>query len=139
MPGEEALSSNPSQEKEYEQVSMSIRHYSNLRFLIIPIFFGINAAMFIAIQGDKGSITPPMYFVVLAFFFLVFGVFVFLECILNRYLEAFVTAALKISPYGFWQSRPRTGNWVSWSIRVLYFFVVLFWLALAVLKNFAPG
>jgi len=50
------IDSNISQETEYKQISMTIRHCSNIRFLIIPIFFGINGALFIAIQNDKINI-----------------------------------------------------------------------------------
>jgi hypothetical protein len=75
-------------------------------------------------------------YAVFAFSVVIFSVFMFLEYVLNRYLEAFIRKAKQISPHGLWTARPDTHNWVSWSIFVLYLSVTLSWLALAVFKNF---
>jgi len=123
-----------SHETEYKQICMTIRHYSNLRFLIIPIFVAINGALFIAVRGDKTNQTHDVYFAMFIFSLIIFCVFIYLEYVLNKYYEVFIKRAIEINPNSFWRARLPTGDWVSRSICALYLSVTLSWLALAALK-----
>jgi hypothetical protein len=49
---------------EYKEISITLRHYSNLRFLIIPLYFAINGGMLVAFQNDKLRDIPHIYLIV---------------------------------------------------------------------------
>jgi hypothetical protein len=123
-----------SKEVEYKQLNLTIRHYSNLRFLIMPIFFAVNGGIFIATQNDKAHIPAIMYLALVLLAAAICAVFGQLEWNLNKYMEAFVSRIKKLEPNGFWSRRPETHNRVTRSIIFLYCIVVGCWGALAIVK-----
>jgi hypothetical protein len=50
-----------STEREYIELCATIRHYSNLRFLIMPLYFTVNGAMFLGFQNDKLKAIPELW------------------------------------------------------------------------------
>src|SRR5580700_9244650 len=123
-------------ETEYKELNTTIRHYSNLRFLILPIFFAINGGMFVATQGDKTRTPVIMYFILVLLAAFVSHVFCTLEKSLDDYLEAFVKHMKEIRPDGFWSRRPDTRSEVTNGIISLYRTVVFCWVLLAIFKLF---
>lgn len=112
----------------FKELNYAMRHYSNLRFLIIPIYFGINGALFIGLQNDVVGLTPRLTNYGLLFLTaVVFGVFFYFEVLLNSYLDCFHEELKMGYPNSFWRKRPRSNGWVNRSIKILYSSVVACW------------
>jgi hypothetical protein len=114
---------------EYREINLTIRHYSNMRFLIIPIFFAFNGAIFFGLKED---VVKNIYIVIaIACLSTIVGiVFSVLEGVLNHYMERFVAHA-RSNFVTFWSSRPDTSV-VSYSILVLYASFSVFWWGLII-------
>ena len=116
---------------EYKEISSTLRHYSNLRFLIIPLYFTINAGMLVGFQNDKLRDVPYIYVMVGALPILLAWVFVIMEYLLNKNIERFVSCAVKLAPGGHWASRPKPIGILTCSLIVLYIAVACCWLSFA--------
>jgi hypothetical protein len=123
-----------SKDTEFKEISTTIRHYSNLRFLIMPIFFAINGGLFIGFQNDKLRSLPNIWFLLLVLPAWVCVVFSVLEINLNRYIERFVAHGELLKPGGLWSKRPsppRRFTVTRWVV-TLYLIVAACWWVVAV-------
>jgi hypothetical protein len=111
---------------EYKELCATLRHYSNLRFLIIPLYFAINGALFLGFQNEQIRRIPNLWIVVVLFSALLAGVFSILESRLNSYMEDYVKYAEKLAP-GCHLSLRKYSNLVTISIRILYAAVAGCW------------
>ena len=123
---------------EYKEISSTLRHYSNLRFLIMPLYFTINAGMFVGFQNDKLRDIPHIYLIAGTLPILLAWVFVTMEYLLNRNIERFVACAAKLVPGGHWASRPKSLGILTCSLIVLYIAVACCWLFFAYYLYTAP-
>jgi hypothetical protein len=112
----------------FRELNYAMRHYSNLRFLIIPIYFTINGAMFAGLVSNVAGTNPGVLNIcALGLALIVSGVFLKLEKVLNSYLNAFYQELIRNYPNNFWQRRPETGEWVHKSICILYAATAVAW------------
>jgi hypothetical protein len=127
----------PFGETEFKELCISIRHYGNLRYLIIPFFLALYAAPLVALKdGIKidlsywrhgGWLIPTV----------VGLIFINLERLLNAYIEGLVGYARTNWPLTFWgESVKRTKVAVTITIMGLYLVISLasafyLWTALA--------
>jgi hypothetical protein len=116
---------------EFQELSTTIRHYGNLRFIYLPIYFAINGSMVIGLQNSGIRSVEGVAFAVALLATVLFWLFLFLEMTLNRYLEAFIIQAKGAYGPTFWTKRPDTKNYISLSIRVLYAVIFVGWLYFA--------
>jgi len=105
-----------SRENEYKEVNTIIRHYSNMRFLIIPIFFAINGAIVIGLQNERLRSVANIYYVAAAFSAILMIVFSIIELNLNRYIDRFVKDAIALERNSFWSKRPKSYQAVTISV-----------------------
>jgi hypothetical protein len=109
-------------ETEFKELCNIIRHYSGLRYLIIPIFMAIHGAFFVALKDgiltrvDARSFSWLLY----AAPVLLAAIFLILEYALSRYIDGFVAVAKKEWPNSFWGKVKRTRYLVTTSISLLY-------------------
>jgi hypothetical protein len=116
---------------EFKEVNTTIRHYSNLRFLAMPIFFTINGAIYLGFQNERLSKIPHIYWIVAAFSVFLFIFFASFEYRLHLYLEAFVKHARELNPNSFWSKRPDYRIVITFFLIILYAAVVSCWFLLA--------
>ena len=114
-------------ETEFKELCSAIRHYSGIRYLIIPIFMAIHGAMFIALKdGIQNKINVSEFrFLVLAFPIVVGAIFLVLEYTLDRYLDEFFRVARTNWPSSFWAKVARTRKVVTTAISALYVVVTM--------------
>lgn len=115
---------------EFEELCTTIRHYGNMRFLILPIYFAINGSMFIGLQNSTIKYIYGAPFLVFIIAAAIFICFFNLERTLNDYLEKFVCKSKEFENC-FWSVRPDTGFRISYSIRLLYVLVLFVWVLFA--------
>lgn len=114
----------------FRELNYAMRHYSNLRFLIIPIYFTINGAMFAGLRSVAETSPAVLNICALGLALIIFGVFIKLEKVLNSYLNAFYQELIRNYPNNFWQKRPETHEWVHKSICILYSATAAAWCVL---------
>jgi hypothetical protein len=124
---------------EFKELNSSIRHYSNLRYLVIPIFLALNGGALLAIRDGLHIALHPPGVVLLVVPLLICGIFYYLETSLNDYIDNLKIRAAKYSVIetgkaSFWADIPRTNNRVSYSIRWIYIIATVMLLALLILK-----
>lgn len=121
-----------SKEAEFKELNAAIRHYSNMRFLILPVYFAINGALLVGSQYEKLSHIPKIEFAVAFFASGLCIFFVFIERVLNSYLNTFVARCKEMQRDTFWSYMPVTRERVTYSVRSLYCFVAGCWWLLAI-------
>ena len=70
--------SSVTDDTEFKELNATLRHYSNLRFLAMPIFFTINGGLLVTIQNDKIRCVPNVFItigVLACFLFFFFAAF----------------------------------------------------------------
>jgi hypothetical protein len=114
----------------FRELNFAMRHFSNLRFLIIPIYLTINGAMFLGLDRNFGidPLIPNICMLTLAL--IIFGVFYYLENALNRYLDAFYLELVVSYPNNSWRRRPKTYGWVHRPICIMYIWIAVDWFIL---------
>jgi hypothetical protein len=127
-----------SAEKEFEEVNNTIRHYSNLRFIALPIYFSIFGTQLIIIKELNTICIENLYMFCAIFSTLLFLFFSVFEYRLHVYLERFVGRARVLSPDCFWASRPRYRLVNTLLLIALYAFVVIVWWLVA-MRNVPYG
>jgi hypothetical protein len=116
---------------EFKEVNTTIRHYSNMRFLAMPLFFTINGAIFYAFQNEKLRNISYAYWIAAIFSVALFAFFASFEWRLHFYLERFVEHVRKLKPDCFWSKRPGRRYLTTVLVTILYGAVVLCWFWLA--------
>ena len=114
-------------DSEFKEVNITIRHYSNMRFLAMPIFFTINGAIFIGIQNEKLRNIPNVYWIAAAFSVVLFFFFASFEWRLHQYLEQFVKHVRSLKPDCFWSKRPDYRVVITLLLVFLYATVTVGW------------
>jgi hypothetical protein len=133
----EALrASNNFKEADFKEVCASVRHYSGLRYLIVPIFLAIQGGVLLCLREglitrfDISSFSRTVVVVPI-----VFGaIFLVLEDALNKLLNSLVCAINAGWPDSSLAKIPRTRFKVTLSVSLIYIVVsiatsVLLWLA----------
>lgn len=127
-------------EKLYVEHMAMYRHYSTLRFLMIPVFVTLTFGLMLEFGNlEHIQVKTPQNIKVAAYWLLPWiGIaislgFVFIECVLNGYLEhhrgqAAVHDAQGMARFGFFGT-----NFVSNAFNGLYLIGALYWLALFIL------
>ena len=111
----------------FGELNSAIRHYSNLRFLIVPLFCTVNAAIIYGLKNQSFSCFPNFDAYILTLTSAIFLMFATFEWALNRYIDRFVLEASQLTPDIFWSNRPETWGLVTIVIRFFYSVVGLGW------------
>ncbi len=115
---------------EYSEVNQNFRHYSNLRFAILSVFFA-GAGLLFSIAF--GPINSTAYFRMLAKLggLLITIVFFIFEHILNEYLRHFAKVAIELEEllgYRQFKSRPQFRVQTRHATYGLYILLLVFWI-----------
>ena len=124
-------------EQNFKEMSNAMRHYSNLRFLIIPIHLAANGAILYGLASTVKELEVSQQLANVCALFLVsviFLVFAYLECALNWYIDAFKRELDTSYPNSFWHHRPETHGWVHGAIILLYVSIAVLWWVLIVVR-----
>lgn len=119
---------------EYKDTNLTLRHYSNMRFIHVGLFLSINGALLLGLDRFPRIISAATITIVWVFF-------CFFETILNLYVEAFRRHAIKLFAGSYWAKRP-LGRWpslVTSLILAFYTTIVLFWWVLVAYPPMAPS
>jgi hypothetical protein len=92
-------------EREYIEICATLRHYSNLRFLIMPFYFAVNGAMFAGFQYENIRKIPNLWIIIVLLSCLTAWVFGVIEYKINKYIEGYIKCAEKVVPGCHWSSR----------------------------------
>jgi hypothetical protein len=129
---------NNFRETEFKELCASVRHYSGIRFLVIPIFLAIQGGILISLrEGVLTRINISRYSeAVIVVPILLGAIFVVLEASLNRLIDNLVNAIKAGWPNSFWAKIPRTRYLVTISVDSIYVVVtvatsVLLWFVLS--------
>jgi ABC-type Fe3+-siderophore transport system permease subunit len=108
----------------FNECCAAIRHYSNLRFLILPIFVSLNA-IFAFLLSKKNIVDPSnVHFTAVA----VSSFFIFLEAFLDLYIRRFVNYARKNHPTSHISVLPSWRQAVPIIMIFIYLSFAVFWL-----------
>jgi hypothetical protein len=113
-------------EAEYRELCATLRHYSNLRFLIMPLYFAINGALFLGFQDEQIRRIHGLWIIIVLFSALLAWVFAIVEYRLDSYMDGFVKYAKKMAPDYHWSHR-KPGNIVTISFLTMYAAVAGCW------------
>lgn len=119
-------------EREYVETMLSLRHYSQMRFTVLNVFYVISAGLVIAAFGlptfDEYSFPEEM-----AIFFKMFGAFAALifflyDVMLDGYQTNFRKYLKVVWPESHWHRRPSYGFFFFLPARLLYISMLALWL-----------
>jgi len=85
---------------------LSLRHYSNLRFIMLPVFFTATAGLVSAAYGNKiePQALPPVHIEWAGTLLTV--IFFWLEVTLDRYMVRIGEIATELKPHSHWSRLP---------------------------------
>lgn len=116
---------------EYKEVCQSIRHYSNLRWLMLPVFLAVNAGLYEGAHGTIAEATGACDVrrwvpFILAVLFIEF--FRRMDGILNEYLAIFRDVARGCNSEGHWSKLEHLPGRVRPLMNAFYVLWVVVWL-----------
>jgi hypothetical protein len=118
-------------EREYVEIITSLRHYSNLRFAVLSVFYGVTAGLIVGalgfpvVEGMKMSAATTLLLKILGVFVTV-ALYLY-DFMIDGYQVAFRKHLKKIWPESHWFTRPAYSNYFQWPVRSLYIIVLVFW------------
>src|SRR5574338_553269 len=102
-PSSSTSAPTPDPDTEYEQVSSSLRHYSNLRYAILTVFIALSAGLIATVHGKDAVSLKPQVVLALQIFGLVSSLaFWWIEFILDGYLTEFRNFVRDNYPSSHW-------------------------------------
>lgn len=122
-------------EREYVQVCETVRHYSNLRFLMMPVFISITAMLMLVLFHKDYNPSYLIRLVVLAVGFITALIFLALDRLLDGYITNFIGRAKEIREDTFWGYRPRGRNVGPAAVETFYGLFGLVWCVLIALEG----
>ena len=127
--------SNNFGETEFKELCASVRHYSGLRFLIVPIFLAIQGGILIGLREGVITRVSISRFAVISVPMVLGAIFLVLEGSLNKLIDDLVSAIKEGWPNSFWAKLRRTRYLVTISVSLIYLVVtgatsVLLWFAI---------
>ncbi|GEM_PF-2927914 len=127
--------------QEYEEVNSCCRHYSQLRFIMVSVFFVVVAGILALIVKSpemtiQHSSIPAAVACVLGV--LITVIFLQYELRLERLIRYYQEYAIELEQrldYQLWTRRPQSNRTFN-ATKVLYAVFILFWMALVVTSLF---
>src|SRR4051794_14317204 len=80
---------------EYKETNLSLRHYSNMHFLLLTLFLGVNSGLFVGLKDINNIIGRRNFWLIPLLVTILAIIFSLLECLLDKYIESFRTHAIK--------------------------------------------
>jgi hypothetical protein len=120
-------------EREYVEIMTSLRHYSNLRFSVIAVFYGVTAALTVGAFGFP-LIDGMKFGTILVLILKALGIFVTAilfsyEYMIDGYQVAFRKYLENVWPESHWFHRPHYSVFFQWPVSTLYVAMMVFWMA----------